>query len=129
MRSACCVCHVPLDGGGAITDDHGLSVSHGLCDSCGGEEYGDLWCGRVGVTRWPSSRLAEARSLAAHSTYRLARLIGTTRSAIRWAETRERLTRRVQLALCDAPAVYAYYDALTGGKDDENERVQCRDDG
>ena len=110
MRRACAGCHVPIDGLGAIPT---MQVSHGSCDTCGGEDYGPLWDFRVGVARWSGKRLARARRGAGHSTRRLASWLGVAHSTVQRAEGRPRLTRYVQRALCDKPAVYAYYRGLT----------------
>jgi hypothetical protein len=110
MRRACSACHVPVDGLGAITT---ADVSHGLCDTCGSEHYADLWIDRVGIGRWPGSRLAQARSLAHHSTRRLAGWLGVAHSTVQRQERRERLTPYMQRRITAAPRVHALYRGLT----------------
>ncbi len=113
MRRACCVCHIPLDGRGAITTPS--LVSHGLCDSCGLETYGpSLWPDRVGIARWTGAEFERARSLAHHGTRRTAKLLGIAPSTVRRSERRPRITKYVQRKLCDRPDIHAYYRGLIG---------------
>jgi IS30 family transposase len=62
---------------------------------------------------WPGSRLAQARSLARHSTRRLAGWLGVAHSTVQRQERRERLTRYMQRRLCDNVRIYALYHGLT----------------
>jgi hypothetical protein len=110
MRRACCACHVPLDGKGAITT---AEVSHGFCSTCGSELYGDLWH-YDGPGRWTGAQFAKARQLARHGTRLTARLLGISHSTVLRAEGRDVLTRYVQRALCARTDVHAYYRGLAG---------------
>jgi hypothetical protein len=109
IRRACCDCHVPLDGLGAITT---RGVSHGFCMTCGIRWHGDFWEGSDDA-RWTGDRLARARRLAQHGTRRTAKLLGIAPSTVRRSERRPRITRYVQRALCHATSTYAYYHGLT----------------
>ena len=110
MRRACCACHIPLDGLGAITDPS--QVSHGYCDSCGGEFYPEDWLDRVGITRWTGAQLARARQLAGHGSRRTAQLLGVAASTVLRSEKRAHITRYMQRQLCDAPVIHALYRGL-----------------
>jgi hypothetical protein len=110
VRRACAKCHVPLYGD--RPGIRGEEISHGLCDVCGVELYGELWRGRSGATRWPGVRLRVALRRAGHSRRDLAAELGVPHARVIREAEYPRLSWQFQRMLMDSKRG-VYYHALT----------------
>lgn len=112
MRRLCASCLVPIDGG--RPPRLGPQISHGVCDTCGGELYGELWSAHHLPGRWSGRELAAARRRAGHSSRRMARDIGVAPSTVSRNEHRDRITAYVQRRLYESRRAVYYHSLVRG---------------